>query len=195
MSSPDKPSDDTLGNLYRQRKATFKAPATIKRQMLLQHQTMINSRQVWRRLGNVAVAASTLLLIGLVYWNHYSLQQRDTNLIAQQFTTIELHSLAPSKQSEVISERYAKHYQEYLAQQTILVLHHKKQAVLHQVDNGWQLQTCDQQVVQISQDLINALRNIHQIEGTFKTGDNVEMMFDKNGLILGIKPGPKLAHC
>ncbi|MGO4891695.1 hypothetical protein [Flavobacterium sp. W21_SRS_FM6] len=195
MSNSDNYSDDELKRLYQQRKTQNPAPAGVKRHVLAQHQSSINHEKVWRRLTQVALAASTLLLFGLVFWHQYSWQNLEPQLAAEQYTTIELHSLAPRKQSDAISERYAKHYNNYLTQQQVLAFHHKKQAVLQQMDDGWQLQTCDQQVVKVSQELINALRNIHQIEGTFSTGDKVEMMFDKTGLILGIKPSAKLAHC
>jgi hypothetical protein len=195
MPNSDKYSDETLNRLYQQRKAQNAAPAGIKRQVLAKHQAAMTSQQIWRRMTHVAVAASTLLLCGLVFWHHYSWQSVEQEIATTNYTTIELHSLAPSKQSDAISERYAKHYNNYLSQQQVLAFHHKKQAVLQQTEDGWQLQTCDQQIVKVSQDLIDALRNIHQIEGTFKNGDNVEMRFDKSGLILGIKPSAKLAHC
>lgn len=195
MANSDKYSEQKLNALYQQRKAQNPAPTSIKRQVLVKNQSVISSQQIWRRITHVAVAASTLLLFGLVYWHHYSWQDDKQQISTMHYTSIELHSLAPSKQSDAISERYAKHYNNYLSQQQILAFHHKKQAVLQQMHDGWQLQTCDQQVVKVSRDLIDALRNIHQIEGTFKTGDHVEMMFDKSGLILGIKPSPKLAHC
>jgi hypothetical protein len=195
MPNSDKHSDEKLASLYQQRKAQYVAPAGIKRQVLVKHQTLLSNQQIWRRITHVAVAASTLLLCGLVFWHHYSWQSMEQQIATTHYTSIELHSLAPSKQSDAISERYATHYNDYLSQREILAFHHQKQAILQQTDNGWQLQTCDQQVVKVSQDLINALRNIHQIEGTFKTGDHVALMFDKTGLILGIKPSPKLVHC
>lgn len=195
MSNSDKPSDETLTSLYQQRKAQKVAPGAIKRQILNQHRAHTQHRLLWRRMGSVALAASTLLLVGLVYWHHLFWQQHDFPLTALRYTTVELHSLATTKQSEAISERYAKHYNDYLKQQQVLALHHKKQGVLAQIENGWQLRTCDQQVVQVSQGLIEALRNIHQIEGTFNRGDNVEVMFDKSGIILGIYRRTNYLRC
>lgn len=195
MSNSDKYPDEELQRLYQQRKAQYVAPAGLKRHLLTKHQSLMSSQKIWRRITHVALAASTLLLFSLVVWHHNTWQSLDQQIATTNYTSIELHSLAPSKQSDDISERYAKHYKNYLSQQQVLAFHHKKQAVLQQTEGGWQLQTCEQQVVRVSQDLINALRNIHQIEGNFKTGDQVEMMFDKTGLILGIKPAQKLAHC
>ena len=68
-----------------------------------------------------------------------------------------LHSLANKKQSDVITERFAQHYADYLAQREVLVMHHQKHAVLATSNNGWQLKTCDAQIVKVSQDLIDAL--------------------------------------
>jgi hypothetical protein len=195
MSSPNKPTDDTLHDLYRQRKNQHAAPASIKRTVLVKQQSMLNTQQIWRRIGHVAVAASTLLLCGLVYWHYYAWQISGPQIAATQYTTIELHSLAAANQSADITERYAKHYNDYLSQQSVLVLHHKKQAVLRQTDGDWQLQTCDLQVVKVSQQLIQALRNIHQIDVNLKNGDNVELRFDKNGIILSISQSKTYMHC
>ena len=194
MSSPDKP-DNTLKNLYQQRKNQHLAPASIKRAVIARHQSAINTQRVWRRISHVAVAASTLLLCGLVYWHYYVWQVDEPVLATTQYTTVELHSLAANKQSADISERYAKHYQQYLSQQQVLVMHHKKQAVLRDKEGDWQLQTCDQQLVKVSKDLINALRNIHQIDENIKHGDSVELRFDKNGIILGISQSKTYMHC
>ncbi|KXI28098.1 hypothetical protein [Paraglaciecola hydrolytica] len=195
MSKPNKPNDDALLDLYRQRKNQHSAPASIKRAVLAAHQSMFNHRQIWQRIGHVAVAASTLLLCTLVFW-HYKLWQTDEpQLSATQYTTVELHSLAAEQQSTAITERYAKHYQDYLSQQQVLALHHTKQAVLRQTEGDWQIQTCDQQIVQVSQELITALRNLHQIDGNLKNGDSVELLFDKNGIILGINQSQTYMHC
>jgi len=195
MSSPNKPSDDLLNQLYRQRKNQHLAPASIKRALLTKHQSMLNTQQIWRRIGHVAVAASTLLLCGLVYWHYYAWQINEPQISAIQYTTIELHSLAPAKQSDDLTERYAKHYSDYLSQQNILAMHHTKQAVLRQTEGDWQLQTCDQQLVKISPELIKALRNIHQIDEDLKDGDKVELVFDKTGIILGISHSKTYRHC
>lgn len=195
MSNPNKPSDDTLHDLYRQRKNQHIAPASIKRAVLTKHQAKLNTQQIWRRISHVAVAASTLLLCGLVYWHYYAWQITEPQISGIQYTTVELHSLAPAKQSEDLTERYAKHYNDYLSQQNILAMHHTKQAVLRQTEGDWQLQTCDQQVVKVSQQLIQALRDIHQIDANLKDGDNVELHFDKNGIILSISQSRTYMHC
>ncbi|NCP64800.1 MAG: hypothetical protein GW763_17855 [Paraglaciecola sp.] len=191
MTKPTSDSEQQLRALYQQRKAQHTAPAGIKRRLLLAHQQQQNNQRHWfKRMTMVSVAAGTLLLLGLSFWQHQSWLNQPMHV-----AEVELHSLAPQKQSQAISERYAKHYQDYLSQQQILVFHHTKQAVLEHMDDGWQLQTCDHQVVKVSQELVNALAKLNQIDEHLHLGDSVDIAFDESGIILAISASGKFLHC
>lgn len=195
MASPEHPSDEQLARLYQQRKQAHPAPALIKRQLVARYSQRTENRFAWRRLSHVALAASTLLLCSLLFWHQQRWQDPIADDVALNYTSIELHSLAAEKQSTALTERYARHYQDYLSQQQLFAFHHKKHAILSLQPQGWQLHTCDQQIVQVSAPLIDALRAIHQIEGNLHSGDNVEVWFDKSGIILGIRPSQQAWHC
>ncbi|QHJ13132.1 hypothetical protein FX988_03391 [Paraglaciecola mesophila] len=186
---------ESINRLYQQRKAQFKAPPGIKRIMLSSHDSRHCVNQLGRRMGHIALAASTFLLILITFWHHIVWEGSSEEFAQASYTQVTLHSLANHKQSEVISERFAQHYADYLAQRELLVMHHQKHAVLAQLNNGWQLKTCDAQIVKVAQDLIDALRSIHQIEGHFSRGDLVAVRFDKNGIILGIEHSEQYQHC
>jgi hypothetical protein len=186
---------ESLTRLYQQRKAQLKAPPGIKRTMLSSHDSHNSANQLGRRMGHIALAASTFLLILITFWHHSAWEGASEEFAQASYTQVTLHSLANKKQSDVITERFAQHYADYLAQREVLVMHHQKHAVLATSNNGWQLKTCDAQIVKVSQDLIDALRSIHQIEGHFSRGDLVAVKFDKNGIILGIEHSEQYQHC
>jgi hypothetical protein len=191
MTKPTSDSDQQLSALYQQRKAQHTPPAGIKRRLLLAHQQQQHNQRHWfKRMTMVGIAAGTLLLLGLSFWQHQTWQNKP-----MQVAEVTLHSLAPQKQSQAISERYAKHYQHYLNQQQILVFHHKKQAVLEQMDDGWRLQTCDHQVVKVSQELVSALAKLNQIDAQLHLGDSVDIAFDESGIILAITASGRFLHC
>lgn len=54
-------------------------------------------------------------------------------------------------------------------------------------ENMWQLKTCDDEVMQLSDELISALTQIQQIDMQLNSGDVVEIAFDQSGIILGIQ--------
>lgn len=188
-------NDSSLASLYQARKAQIKAPPAIKRSTLNAQRSGLQNRHMWQHLGNVALAASTLILVLITFWHHRAWYDSSQVFANKTYTQVTLHSLAPTKQSQAISERFATHYADYLAQRDVLVMHHQKHAVLAQVSDGWQLQTCDAQIVRVSQGLIDALRNIQQIEGRFHQGDFVDVRFGKNGIILGIERSMQGMHC
>ncbi|MEP1444756.1 MAG: hypothetical protein ABJK37_01405 [Paraglaciecola sp.] len=192
MSKPDPKSDEALQRLYVRRKSQHAAPTSIKRHVLTQQQDKQSTAYIFKRISYVAVAASTLLLINLLL-----LQQADQVSTHYQYQVAQLHTLdvEPESFSDSINNRHAEHYKNYLAQKQTYAAHHKSKAVLQLVDEGWRLKSCDNQVLQISNDLIAALSQMRQIDSQISSGDAVEIAFDQTGIILGITRSGNHLRC
>lgn len=195
MTEQNKHSDKTLEQLYTERKAQYTAPASIKRHLLVKQQASINSRYIFRRISYVATAACTLLLFGL-----FSLQQMQNSTPPTFYSVIHIHSLDTQNtpvttERQEINARYAKRYKEYLKQQNTFALHHNKQAMLKKMDNGWQLKTCDDEIMFMSNELVAALANIHQLDQKLNSGDIVNIAFDSSGIILTVGLSNKQMLC
>ena len=192
----DKPNNDTadLGALYQKRKSRIRSSASDKRKIMEQGLTQPFWQKWFNGIGQVAIAASTVLLIGLlaIQQTNFTMKEQKT-----EFTVVELHSLDTEEQplSENVRQRYAQHYNSYLKQQALFARHHKKAAIISQFDDGWELTTCDKELVKISDELVNALYQIDSIESSLKPGDSVEITFDKSGIILGISRSKQVAMC
>lgn len=192
MTKQDHPSDEEINALYSQRKSQHLAPLSIKRQILSEQQNNQGIEYIFKRISFVAVAASTLILMGLLI-----IQQSDRVSSEVDFQLVQMHTLesSPESLSDNINSRYAKHYRDYLAQQQTYSAHHKTKAVLHLADDGWQLKSCDRQSLQLSNDLIAALNNIEKIDAQIANGNTVEIAFDQTGIVLGITKVPKTLEC
>ncbi|WP_339725681.1 hypothetical protein [uncultured Paraglaciecola sp.] len=192
MTKQNQQSDDALEQHYLKRKSQHLAPASIKRHVLAKQHNNQNTAYIFRRISYVAVAASTLLLISLVL-----LQRTAPVLSDYNYQVVQLHTLdiEPESVSARINNRYAEHYKNYLAQKNTYAAHHKSKAVLHLVDAGWQLKNCDNEVLQLSNELIAALSNIQQIDTQINSGDAVEIVFDESGIILGITRSGNHLRC
>jgi hypothetical protein len=192
MTNQNQHSDDALKQLFAKRKRQHTAPAAIKRHVLAKQQDNQSITYIFRRIGYVAVAASTLLLMSLLL-----IQQPDQVSTEINYHVVQLHTLDNDTKSlsDSIKSRYAKHYNDYLAQQKTYAAHHKTKAVLQLVDEGWQLKNCENEVLQLSNELISALSNIQQIDSQIISGDEVEIAFDQTGIILGITRSGNHLRC
>ena len=108
-----------------------------------------------------------------------------------------MHTLAsqPSSPRESINSRYAEHYQQYLSQQALLAQHHSRPSRLNIRDGKWELRTCDEELLSISGELVAALHEIGQVDAVLKTGDPVEVLFARSGIILGIRASEQTMMC
>lgn len=196
MTDKQHPDDQALSNLYQQRKARHQAPSR-QRRTVLSHNEKGPSWQAWgNRLTGFAVAASTVLLVSLVAFQQWRLNAPQPNFEFANIEIAQVHSLAaqPSPSlSQEITQKLASHYAAYLAKQREYASWEYKGAKLKKDQNGWELATCDRQLVKVSEDLINELKNLHYIEQSLSRGDDVLIAFANDGIILGISAAPKSA--
>ena len=192
MDKHNEPSDETLTQHYARRKVSHRSPVSIKHKLLAKQQDDKSISKTFSRISYVAVAASTLLLFGLIM-----LQQTNIHSPNLDYQTVQIHSLEmrDTLSSESIRRRYTEHYHNYLQQKNTYALHHKKQAKLYVHEGSWQLKTCDEKVLQLSQTLVQALDNMQKIDSQISSGDIVNIAFDQTGIILGIQRSANELHC
>jgi hypothetical protein len=192
MTKLNEHNAEVLQQLYAKRKLEHLAPASVKRHVLTKQQNTQGTAYIFRRINYVAVAASTLLLMSLLL-----IQQSDQVVTEINYQIVQLHTLETNteRSSDSIKNRYADHYNGYLAQKKTYAAHHKTKAALSFVDDGWQLKSCDDEVLQLSNELIAALSNIQQIDAQISSGDAVEIAFDQTGIILGITRSGNYLQC
>lgn len=192
MTKSDQENHDPLEQLYAKRKGQYSAPPSIKRQLLAKQRESQSTAHIFKRISYVAVAASTLLLMSLLL-----IEQSDLVSSKVKYQVVQLHSLEtqPGSKSADIKHRYATHYNNYLSQKKTYTAHHKTKAALHLMENGWQLISCDQQVLQLTNELVAALSNLQQIDSQISSGDAVEIAFDQTGIILGITRSGNHLRC
>ncbi|MEP4891304.1 MAG: hypothetical protein ABJV04_14855 [Aliiglaciecola sp.] len=183
-----------ISDLYQHRKSKIQGTASMKRQLMQSTQTQSSLYAWFHNFQHGTFAAATILLIGLVAWQSYEWKQSSDTL---RYTSVEIHNIdeQQSQDYQHISQQYQQHYQDYLQQKALLASHHQKSAILTQFENGWELRTCDQELVKISKQLIDTLEQMNLINGNFKTGDSVEIAFNISGLIVGIHPNKTLLKC
>ena len=94
-----------------------------------------------------------------------------------------------------INQRYTEAYNAYIKQKTDFALHHNKRAKLELTQDGWQLKTCEDNPMLISNELIAALKTINQIDTSLNSGDVVNIAFAHNGIVLNISQSSQPMLC
>ncbi len=194
MSNRSKPSETDLSSLYQQRKSQTKAPSAIKRKVLQRADQKKPTKTVWLRFQYLAIAASTFVLFAIVYFQQYRFNHGPAPL---RYTQVELHTMESESTDQFahLNHQYQTSRKLYQQQQALMVAHHSKQAVLHRSDNGWEMQTCDQQLVAVSRDLIDKMLLSETASTKIKSGDSVDILFNQAGMIVSIRPAPKALIC
>ncbi|WJG09766.1 hypothetical protein [Aliiglaciecola sp. LCG003] len=179
--------EQQFSDLYQGRKNKIQSPSSVKRRVLQDANKGSNWYSMLNRFQHVAIAAGTLLLISLVALQFHQLQNPIEEL---SYTTVELHSLDGEKGADFgqIRRLYSQHYNDYLQQKAFLALHHQKSAILQQLDDGWELKTCNQELVKISKQVVETLQKMNLVGMSLKSGDSVQIAFNASGLIVGLHP-------
>ena len=195
MKQSNKTPDQSLEQLYEQRKAGNPAPLSIKRQLLAKHHAPSTLMTNFRRLGFVATAACTLVLIGLLAIPHIDNSALMSNSNLVYIHTLEDNTGQLTSPRSIIKEKYTHAYKAYIQQRQTFALHHQKQAKLELANGNWQLKTCDDKTILLSKELIAALTDIHKIDYSLTSGDIVNIAFAQNGIVLSIDASAKPMQC
>ncbi len=188
-----------LNELYQRRKSAYKVPSSIKRRILHAANKKEDSNWLnfnflnWTR--GISLAAATAFLLRLIAIQRHDIFWPKQN--NQQVQVVEIHTLADESQSlsENIQIKYAKNYQQYLQKQEFSALHHRKKALLNITRAGWELSTCNLEIVKVSRDVLQALSNLERIERSLRQGDHVDIYFNHNGNIIAISEAKDYRRC
>lgn len=183
-----------LSSLYENRKKRNNSPSSLKRQVMKQASRNKPVVTFFNNFQQLAIAAGTLLLFSLVAIQYYDTKHGQPPLT---YTLVEVHSIGTEENTPYadISRQYDEHYQQFMQQKALLVSHHNKSAVLSQIEDGWELVTCDKELLKVSNELVSTLKEMDLLGNALATGDNVNIAFNRYGLIVGIHQQAKAKKC
>lgn len=202
--------DELLDQLYQQRKKQVVAPASIKtsvfaglnrrdnNQQKNKHELMqelIQEINWFRLLSGVTLAASVMLFVGII-----SVTMRGWNT-PENIKVVQIHSIDDTPQqtpSEQIGVNYQEYASEYANRTDNLERFHRKTMLLTHFDEGWELENCEDTVLQVSNGLLNMLSMMNSEEmlaDTLPSGSWVEVYLDQHGHIMKIIESETPLHC
>lgn len=195
MKQSDNKFESELARQYQQSKLNTKAPLALKQQVLLKaaradKENTTNYARHWSL--QLAMAASILVLSFIVFMPHFP----DSSRHEVAHNIIEFHSIdnTPSA-SEVTNIAYARLEQEY-ARNTLLIAAVQKQARLKiNLDGSWQLNTCEQNNILLSKELVAMLDKYALLPELPESGMLVSVGFDEGGHIIQIEPKQSSMLC
>lgn len=203
----NKISDHDLSTKYQQRKQRHQSPAEIKAKMLAAAEV---PKKAWWHIDlgpYVQVATLCSALVIAVYVIGFQILDREASLAYKpsntiEYQTVQLHvmesenlELALTNESNRVNYNLA--YAEYINNKLNLDIHHQTIVrVLSNTQNNdevLQLITCDDELVNISKEVLNILvpDNSNERLG-LSEGQILALNFDAKGLIIGINQSQKL---
>ncbi len=196
-------TDNALASFYEKGKMRGSSPSAIRRNvMLAANKDALASNSIgmqfkrWVQTSKSLIAATAMIaLVAVVWLGQYKLQQGAFN--QNQYTNVQIHSLAEAQElvSNDIRLKYDAAYKEFLQQQGTLAAHHQSSAKLRLNDNGWTLATCKNELLQISDELLNILKDVQRIDTGLVIGDSVNILFAMDGRIIQIVKSPEPLRC
>lgn len=195
MKDQDKPTQPSLEEQYEMRKASHTAPPSIKRHILANHASSNTFSNIFQRIGYVTAAACTLLFFGLFTLHNVNNKQTESTANFVYIHTLDDGMNQSTHPRLAINQKYATAYQAYLQQKQTFAFHHQKQATLELTQNGWQLKTCEDETMLLSNALIAALIDMKKIDHSLMTGDTVNIAFAQNGIVLSIDASNNPMQC
>lgn len=185
MNESDNHFDEQLSAHYSKQKRQFKAPIEHKKYVLqkakrIDKETTTNTSLNWFAPG--ALAASILVL------TYFVLIPQPINHIpiVAQNTYIELHTLEMPDESNSRALAYAALEKEYAQKQMITAVARKPARLEINDDGTWDLETCEDDVIQISKQLISMLKKYDVLNTHFNSGMMVAISFNSDGHITRI---------
>jgi negative regulator of sigma E activity len=155
-----------------------------------------NQLKRWMQTSKSLIAATAMIaLVAAVWVGQYKLERGAFN--QDQYTNVQIHSLSEPQElaSNNIRLKYDAAYKEFLQQQGTLAAHHQSSAKLRLNDNGWTLATCKNELLQISDELLNILKDVQRIDTNLVLGDSVNILFAMDGRIIQIVKSPEPLRC
>ncbi|MBF7074773.1 hypothetical protein ISG33_15330 [Glaciecola sp. MH2013] len=182
-----------------------------KRELLLQAKTKQRQSYHWSEAlsrwfsyskGLSATAAVGLLVIVVWYGQIHVFSPNDHNNLANHYTNVEFtrvdsHELQSESQLVGANFRikYDKAYKDYLRSKGVIAAHHQSSAKLRMSKSGWELATCDNELIKVSDELLSLLDDIERIDSDLKVGETVDIMYAMDGRIMQILRSNEVLRC
>lgn len=185
MSNSDNNFDTQLSSHYNKHKHQFKAPIEHKKHVLqkakrIDKEVTQNINFNWFTSG--ALAASILVL------TYFVLMPQSINHIPviAQSTYIEYHTLDMPQEGYSRALAYAALEKEYAKKQMLTAISRKPARLEINDDGTWDLETCEDEVIQISKQLVAMLQKYDVLNSPFDSGVMVAVSFNSDGHITRI---------
>lgn len=180
-------NNDPLNEQFRRSRLKHKPPSRIKRTIM--HYASENQPKSGMQMGAwgaLAAAVVTCALLVKVMFYHGELSKPAA--LETTIAMVEWHGFAPEQveQQESFLALQQKYFENYRRTMDISTQQEIRTAVLQKVEDDWALLDCNQNLIQISSQLVQELQDKHLLEGQFAVGDNVKLALNKEGYILKI---------
>jgi hypothetical protein len=196
-------SDDALSKLYNNEKQSHSSPNSIRRNVILaakkeelKANSLSNQFKHWANRSTSLIAASAVIaLVVVVGIGQYKLDKGGFN--QEEYTNIQIHSFSAPQElaSDKLRLQYDTAYKDFLQQQGTLSAHHKTSAKLKVTNEGWSLATCQNELVQISGELLAVLNDMQRVDIDLHAGDSVDILFAMDGRIIQLLKSPEPLRC
>ncbi|MFT5277254.1 MAG: hypothetical protein ACI97K_000338 [Glaciecola sp.] len=187
-----------LALLYERGKRQTKPAVGMRRDILmaakkeeLKKYSLSKNFKNWLSVSKGLSAITALSMLVAFVWlgqSELMYQKSREGLANVQYTRIQSHQLESESQlaSEALRLKYDSAYKDYLNQQGALAAHHQSKAKLLMSEQGWQLATCDNELVEVSENVLAMLNELSRIDLNVVAGDSVNILFAFDGRILQI---------
>jgi hypothetical protein len=200
-------SEEQLSVLYQAKKRRAAPDYQTRRDILQaaakaegQHNSLAQGFGTWLRwskgLGSVAALGILVIVVWIGQSNSF-LQNRSDEVVSTQYKTVNEHMLSTESQlaSDVLRVKYDIAYKEYLVSQGRIAAHHQKSATLLVSEQGWELATCENELVKVSDEVLSMLAEIERIDLELVSGESVNIMYAMDGRIMQITRAEKPLRC
>lgn len=200
-------TDEQLSALYHARKRGKSSPHQIRRDVLQaaakaegQHNSLAQGFGTWIRWSKGLSSVAALGILVIVVWIGQSnsfLQNRSDEFVKTQYKTVNEHLLASESPlaSDVLRVKYDIAYKDYLMSKGRIAAHHQKSATLLVSEQGWELSTCENELVKVSDELLSMLAQIERIDLELASGESVNIMYAMDGRIMSITRAKEPLRC
>jgi predicted RNA-binding Zn ribbon-like protein len=206
MNDDEKLLNVELDNLYKRHKQNTQVPRHIKRQvMAAANRADYSKPRSWKNthwLSAIATVAVFAVLVNMFIVRKDMVDLLDTAALGEHkrdFVVDVVHRLESESRATVAQnerqQQLEKIYHDYQKRKVVLAAHHQQAAQLVAVSDGWSLKTCDDELVQISPQLVSLFVDWEQIETDIALGDQVDITFDSQGRIAKIRRVTEAMQC
>ncbi|MDT0583980.1 MULTISPECIES: hypothetical protein [Alteromonadaceae] len=199
--------EEQLSALYQAHKRGVAPPHQTRRDLLQaaakaegQHNSLAQGFGTWVRWSKGLSSVAALGILVIVVWIGQSnsfLQKRPEAYVSAQYKTVNEHMLSSENPlaSDVLRVKYDIAYREYLVGQGRIAVHHQKSATLMVSEQGWELATCENELVKVSDELLSMLAEIERIDLELVSGESVNIMYAMDGRIMSITRAKEPLRC